>query len=259
MIDVAEYMEVPYLQDMLKYLPIDPLDEDVISYINNITNLVTVNYSFEQYQFAYLGMHLLFMTYVYCTAWKISQIESVRYKDAILFARPYNGREGELKIEDVESIFAYSLIPEKDIVKLFKIIGVDNSKISLVAGLVDIRNDLAHASGKFEIVTDNSFDSQVKAMLSLIENIHSRMYRPIRKWYEEVLLKFCRGEYEGYDDPKDIIVEQMIQSFKLSTNELLICNEMSVRDLILDHQEYTDKLKNFKKIVKKYCQESGCI
>lgn len=121
--DVVDYTEVPYLQEILNYLPIDPADEeDVNNYIQNITNLIAVNYKYGQYQFAYFGLHLLYMTYIYCTAWKIGQIEPERYKDAIVFARPYNGRERDLKIEDADSIFAYSLIPEKDIARLFKII-----------------------------------------------------------------------------------------------------------------------------------------
>lgn len=35
-------------------------------------------------------------------------------------------------------------------------------------------------------------------------------------WYNfktEVLLNLCQGEYDGYDDPKNIISEQIIQSF----------------------------------------------
>ena len=92
MSDVVDYTEVPYLQEILNYLPIDPADEeDVINYIQNVTNLIAVNYKYEQYQFAYFGIHLLYMTYIYCTAWKISQIEPDRYKDAIIYARPYSG------------------------------------------------------------------------------------------------------------------------------------------------------------------------
>ena len=81
----------------------------------------------------------------------------------------------------------------------------------------------------------------------------------IRKWYEQVLLSFCRGEYEGYDNPKDVVLEQMIQSFKLSVNELLVCNEMSVSGLITAHRGYQTKLRNFKKAVTDYCQEMGYI
>lgn len=89
MSEIVDYTEVPYLQEILNFLPINPeYEEDVINYIRNITNLVAVNYKYGQYQFAYLGIHLLYMTYIYCTAWKISQIETVRYKDAIIYARP---------------------------------------------------------------------------------------------------------------------------------------------------------------------------
>lgn len=223
MFDAVDYTEVPYLQEILNFLPINPDDEeDVINYIQNITNVVAVNYKYGQYQFAYFGIHLMYMTYIYCTAWKIGQIEPERYKDAIVFARPYSGREKDLKIEDADSIFAYSIIPEKDIAKLFKIIELDKSQISVVGDLVDTRNDMAHASGKFEILTEESFDVKVSSIFTSMNTIHRCMNKPIRKWYEQVLLSFCAGEYEGYDEPKDIIFEQMIQSFKLSTNELLL-------------------------------------
>ena len=260
MVDTVDYTDVPYLQEILNFLPINPDDEeDVINYVQNITNVVAVNYKYSQYQFAYFGIHLMYMTYIYCTAWKIGQIEPERYKDAIVFARPYSGREKDLKIEDADSIFTYSIIPEKDIAKLFKIFELDKSQISVVSDLVDTRNDMAHASGKFEILTEESFDVKVSSILTSMKMIHRCMNKPIRKWYEQVLLSFCAGEYEEYDEPKDMIAEQMIQSFKLSTNELLICNEMSVNGLITAHRGYQTKLKEFKKVVAEYCQELGYI
>lgn len=258
--DTVDYTDVPYLQEILNFLPINPDDEeDVINYVQNITNVVAVNYKYSQYQFTYFGIHLMYMTYIYCTAWKIGQIEPERYKDAIVFARPYSGREKDLKIEDADSVFTYSIIPEKDIAKLFKIIELDKSQISVVSDLVDTRNDMAHASGKFEILTEESFDVKVSSILTSMKMIHRCMNKPIRKWYEQVLLSFCAGEYEEYDEPKDMIAEQMIQSFKLSTNELLICNEMSVNGLITAHRGYQTKLKEFKKVVAEYCQELGYI
>lgn len=260
MSDIVDYTEVPYLQEILNYLPIDPADEeDVINYIQNITNLIAVNYKYEQYQIAYFGIHLLYMTYIYCTTWKISQIESDRYKDAIIYARPYSGREKEFKIEEPESVFAYSLMPESDIAKIFRIINLDNSQITNVGEYVKTRNEMAHASGKFEIPNEESFDTKAHTLYISIKNIHNKMDTCIRKWYEQVLLSFCKGEYEGYDNPKDVISEQMIQSFKLSVNELLICNEMSVSSLIAANRGYQAKLRDFKQAVSDYCQEMGYI
>lgn len=260
MADAVDYSEVPYLQEILNFLPINPADEeDVSNYIQNITNLVAVNYKYSQYQFAYFGLHLLYMTYIYCTAWKIGQIESERYKDAIVFARAYSGRESELNIEDADSIFAYSLMPEKDIAKLFKIIDLDRSQISGVCDLVDTRNDMAHASGKFEILTEDGFDAKANSIFVSIQSIHRCMDGQIRKWYSQVLLSFCAGEYDDYDEPKAFIVEQMIQNFKLSVNELLVCNEMSVSSLITQHRGYQDKLKNFKKAMASHCEDLGYV
>lgn len=262
MSDVIDYTEaeVPYLEEILNFLPDNPDDEeDIINYVQNLVNLVAVNYKYGQYQFSYFGIHLMYMTYIYCTAWKIGQIESERYKDAIAFARPYSGREKDLKIENASSIFAYSLIPEKDIAKLFKIIELDKSQISAVGDIVDTRNEMAHASGKFEILTEDGFDVKVKSILTSISAIHRRMNKLIRKWYKQVLLSFCSGKFEGYENPKDIIVEQMISSFKLSVNELLICNEMSIRNLETEYPNYQSQLRNFKKALTEYCQEVGYI
>lgn len=258
MSEEVDYTEVPHLQEILNYLPINPDDEeDVGTYIQNIANLIAVNYKYAQYQFAYFGIHLLYMTYIYSSSWKISQIETVRYKDAIVFARPYNGREKDLKIEDADSIFAYSLIPEKDIAKIFKIIDLDKSQISIVGDLVDIRNEMAHASGKFEILTEESFDAKTNSVLTSMKFIQKSMDKSIRKWYRQVLLSYCKGEYKDYTSPTDIIDEQIVQSFKISVNELLICNELSVSDLITEHRDYQTKLKNFKKSMFDYCQKMG--
>ena len=260
MSDVLDYTEVPYLQELLDYLPIDPTDEeDVINYIKNITSLVALNYKYGQYQFAYFGLHLLYMTYIYCTAWKIGQIEPNRYKDAIVFARAYNGREKELNIVDSDSIFSYSLMPEKDIAKIFRIIELNDSQIKVASSLVDMRNELAHATGKFEILTEELFDAKASNIVSSMKCIHNCMDKPIRKWYSQVLLSYCKGEYEGYEEPEDVIIEQMIQSFKLSLNELLICNEMSVSGLITEHRGYQSKLKSFKQSVDDFCKEMGYI
>ncbi|MBO4312306.1 MAG: hypothetical protein J5828_04850, partial [Desulfovibrionaceae bacterium] len=150
-------------------------------------------------------------------------------------------------------------IPEKEIAKLFKLIGLDKSQIYLVKDIVDTRNEMAHASGKFEILTEDTYDIKVSNIISSIETIHVCMKHFIRKWYGQVLISFCKGEYEGYEKPKDFITEQMIQTFKLSTKELLLCKEMSMSNLITEHRGYENKLKTFKKAVVEYCNEAGYV
>ena len=260
MADVIDFTDIPYLQEILDFLPIEPYDnEDIVNYINNISNLIFVNYKYEQYQFSYFGVHLLYMTYIYSTVWKISQIEPQRYSDAIIFARPYSGKEQDFKIDDPQSIFAYSVMPEKEIVKILNIIGLDKPQIGKVCELVNVRNEMAHASGKFDILNEDAFDSKVHNIYISMKNIHRGMENTIKNWYKNILLKYCKNEFENYDNPKDIIIEQMIQSFKLSVNELLICKEASINDLISSNFEFKDKLKEFKRVISEYCQEMGYI
>lgn len=260
MTDIFDSSEVPYLQDIINYLPIDPIDgEDVLTYIENITNLITVNYKYGQYQFAYFGVHLLYMTYIYCTVWKISRILPERYSDAVVFARTYSNREKDMDIDNISTIFQYSLIPEKDISKIFKIIDLDKSQISNVGILVDVRNEMAHASGKFEILTEDNFNVKANTILNSIRNIHNRMDKQIRKWFKQILSNYCMGEFSEYDNIKDVITEQMVQNFKLSMNEILICNEMSIKELVNENSEWEELLKTFKKEILTFCEERGYV
>ena len=242
------------------YLPIEAEDtEDVAAYLKNITNLVALNYKYEQYQFAYFGLHLLYMTYIYFTMWKISKIHTERYNDAVCFARTYSGRNNEIDFENIGSIFEYSLVPEKELPKIFKIIDLNEGQIGIVAGLVDTRNDMAHASGKFELLTEISFDTNANSVHSSIRNIHSCMDEPLRKWYERFLLQLCAGEFADYRDYNDLIFEKMIQGFNLSVHELLLCNEMSLQSLRKEYPHHRNKLRQFEATLKQYCQNSGYI
>ncbi len=258
MIEIDDYVEVPYLQEILNYMPINPIDdEDVLTYIQNITNVILVNYRYEQYQFSYFGVHLLYMTYIYCVIWKIGQILPDRYCDAVIFARPYSGREKDLDMENISSIFNYSLMPEKDISKAFKIIGLDKSQITNVGGLVDIRNDMAHASGKFEILTEESFGSKANAVLTSMRNIHNSMDSQIRMWFQSMLQRYSEDEFVEYENTVDLIEEQMIQKFKLSINDLLICKEMSLKDIITKNRDKKELYETLKNAVTDYCSNLG--
>jgi hypothetical protein len=60
--ETIDFTDVPYLKDLLSYLPIDAMDkEDVNTYLKNITDSILINYANEQYQFAYFGLHLLYI------------------------------------------------------------------------------------------------------------------------------------------------------------------------------------------------------
>ena len=260
MIEPINFADVPYLEELHDYLPIDATDkEDVNTYLKNITDSILINYGNEQYQFAYFGLHLLYMTYIYFSVRKISLILPDRYKDAVVFARPYHGQS--LDFNNLESTFDYSLVAESELPKIFKIIDLDNGQIGKIDGLVDNRNEMAHANGRFAILNEDAFTTAANGIFDSMRNIHNRMDTQIRIWFKDFLLRFCKNEIEGYgdNDIDDIIKEQMIQGFNLSVQELLVCNEMSVRPLIADNPEFRNNLSKFKKTLKEYCEKQSYI
>ena len=57
-------------------------------------------------------------------------------------------------------------MPEKDIAKLFRIIELDASRIAEVGNIVDARNEMAHASGRFKITSQETFEAKIHSILS---------------------------------------------------------------------------------------------
>lgn len=255
---VVDHTAIPFLDEVQGFLPIDAVDkEDIATYIRNIVDLVALNYKYEQYQFAYLGLHLLYMTYIYCTVWKISKVNEARYTDMVVFAKPYHNKK--LDFCNIESVFEYSYVPERELPKIFQLIDLDKAQIGIIGGLVDDRNDMAHASGRFKILTEDSFTIGANAIYTSIKNIHGCMDKQIRLWYQDVLVKYCNEEFEGYSEVNDFIAEQMIQSFYLSVNELLICNTMSIKEIIKGAPDIEDRLIVFKSKLNSYCENAGYV
>jgi hypothetical protein len=180
-----------------------------------------------------------------------------RYQDAVLFARPYHNRE--LDFSDLESTFDYSLVAERELPKIFQIIGLDEGQIGKIGGLVDNRNEMAHANGRFTILTEDAFSASANGICDSVRNIHNRMDGQIRIWFRDFLLQYCDKKFAEYKEVSDIIIEQMIQGFNLSVQELLVCNEMSVKPIVSEESQYKDSLNKFKKSLKEYCEEQGFV
>ena len=88
----------------------------------------------------------------------------------MLFARPYNGKE--VKLEEITSVFEFSKLPEKDIFEFFRLIGLDDSYVKSTKKLIDYRNEMAHATGKIQIYSQETFDNAIDEILSVKKKIH---------------------------------------------------------------------------------------
>jgi hypothetical protein len=252
--DTANLTDVPFLGELLNYLPINSSDKkDVNTYLNNITNAILANYSNEQYQFAYLGLHLLYMTYIYFSVRKVSVVMKDRYEAAAVLLRPYGD------YSNMDSAFGYSEVSESELPRILKIVSLDETQLGKIKRSVKRRNDLVHANGRFEISNEKTFFNYASELCDSTRDIHSRMEGQIRLWFKDFLLKYCNKQFPGYDEINDIITEQMIPEFNLSVQELLVCNEMGVKQIASENPEYKDALNEFTEALKEYCEEQGFV
>lgn len=211
--------------DILNYLPIDDLE--VHDYVGPLLNSALITYEKEQYQFAYFALHLVFMTAIYGFVWKISQFHKEKYEDSLLFARPYNGTSVDFK--NVQSLFAYSKMPEKDIFEFLSLVGLDNSFIKSVKRLIDTRNEMAHASGQIRIATSESFDRAIKELLSILGNIQKKLNNTIKNWYKEELNKIAKNGIDTeFEDAQDYIKSVFVDRLSFSRYDLQTCSECGV-------------------------------
>lgn len=214
--------------EILDYLPIDDLE--VNDYINPLFKSALVTFEKEEYQFSYFALHLIFMTNIYSSIWKIGQFHKERYEDSLLFARPYNGCEVNFK--DIKSVFEFSHLPEKDIFEFFSLIGVENSYIKSIKGLIDTRNQMAHATGKFQISSVENFNSAIRELVSVLENLQSKLNLTIRDWYKGELLHFANNTLaEDYPTLTDYINNVFLNRFGFSKKDLTACYEFGLNKL----------------------------
>jgi hypothetical protein len=214
--------------EILDYLPIDDLE--VNDYINPLFKSALVTFEKEEYQFSYFALHLIFMTNIYSYIWKIGRFHKERYEDSLLFARPYNGCEVDFK--DIKSVFEFSHLPEKDIFEFFALIGVDNSYIKSIKGLIDTRNQMAHATGKFQISSVESFNGAIRELVSVLSNLQSKLNSTIREWYKSELTQYAKNSLPSdYSTITDYINDVFLNDLGFSKKDLSACNEFGLNKL----------------------------
>ncbi len=222
MVDIEQIIDEFY-----SLLPIK--DDEVAQYVSSVFPSIQNSNNNEQYQFSYFGVHLIFMTYVYCIVWQISKLSQNRFMDTAVFARTYNGCEEKLKFHDIKSVFNLSHMPETDIINFLCLLNVDASDIGQARKLVKYRNEMAHANGKIQIASLNEFETAIKEIQSIIKCIEKKMELYIKEYYGNVLRVFLlENEYGDYNNWDDIVNEHLVVELSFSKRQLEYCTNFGL-------------------------------
>src|SRR5712691_2250211 len=122
------------------------------------------------------------------------------------------------------SPFAFSIVPERTMLRFLKLIGCDNGKIGTYAKLVDDRNESAHPNGNIFYSTEAALDAKITEILRVVDEIQSHSKPVIEHCYREFLLQNHDPDEREYPDPADQIREVLIHGNYLSQRDIEICH-----------------------------------
>lgn len=212
-----------FMLGIMNYFPIDKID--IMSgtydpYLYDLQKTVADNYKNGNYQVSFFYSHLIFMSYVYYCVEKAYQLFPERMRDIYYPMNAYAGRRDKPDIENYASVYDFSKIPEKEIFKVFHIIGMEDDTIKRLSKYISDRDDFAHATGKGNI-SDETLAVDIKTIYTNMDALHSGFSSSLKKSYIALLLNLHDELYEYAID----VFYDFISDNSLSIKDLYyLCN-----------------------------------
>jgi hypothetical protein len=205
--------------ELAKYLPLSFKTPKEQEYIEFLWDAFESNYEHKKFQFAFLAYHMLTMSFVYFNIWQIRQARPDDFEKGLIGF----GREFEKNLWEATSPFVFSTVNERTILRMFKLIACDNSKIGAYAKLVDDRNDTAHPNGNIFFSTQAALETKIAEILRVVDEIQTYSKPVIEHCYRNFLLQNHDPEGREYPDAPDQIRELLIHKNYFSQKDIEIC------------------------------------
>jgi len=239
-------------EDALQILNYMPLYETIQEeeYINFLWDAFLTNYEKEKYQFAFIGYHMLFMSFVYFSIWKI---KIHREKD---FAKALIGfnKDCEKNMMDASSPFTFSEINESNIFRFFKLIGCGNDKIGEFTRLVKDRNNIAHSNGNIFFNSQDSLDEKINEVLRCADKIQENIKCITRNTFKDFLKNNWDNNNREWLNDGDQIREILIRDNYFSKNDIEYCLTFDIN--LLNKEKKFPRIKKLFKIFQKEYSEN---
>lgn len=226
-----------FLIELLYYFPIEKTNISAGSYdqyLYDLEKTIIDNYSAGNYQVSFFYAHLVFMSYVYYCVDKAYQLEPRRMKDIYYPINAYNGRKDKPDIEHYSNIYDFSKIPEKEIFKVFYIMGMDDSTIGQLSNYISNRDDYAHATGKGNI-SEEVFQQNIRSIIGNMDILRRLFQQYIKQLYIDFIKTNINIEYKNVEDA----FNDFIYDNSLSIKDIEYLSHIGVKNL----QDSDDQLK----------------
>jgi hypothetical protein len=209
--------------ELANFLPLSfktPSEQDYIAFL---WDAFETNYTNEKHQFAFLAYHMLTMSFVYFNIWQIKQAIPEDFEKSLIGF----GRD-EKALISATTPFSFSIIPERTVLRFFRLIACDNTKIGTYAKLVDDRNDSAHPNGQIYYSTQAALDIKIREVMRVVNEIETHSAPFIARCYLRFLLENNNADDREYPDDTDQIREVFIHGNYLSQKDIEVCASFDI-------------------------------
>jgi len=229
--------------DYLPYLYKSRQEEEYIVFLRDA---FLSNYEEQKYQFAFIAYHMLFMSFIYFSVWKI---KINRGKD---FAKALIGfsKDHENTILKASSPFSLSQIGESRIFRFLKLIGCNNTKIGEFTKIVKARNDISHSNGNIFFNSQDTLDEKIDEVLKSVQEIQDHTKETIVNVFKRFLINSWNSELREFSDDTDQIREMLIHQNYLSRKDIGDCLGYNITSL-----ERNKNISRIRKMFKAFKKE----
>lgn len=216
-------MEEAY--QIFSYLPRHYSNDEQTDYVQYLWKAFENNYENRLYQFSFMSYHMLFMSFVYFTIWKIKSIHPEDFEKISLGFHEC--------IEASSSPFGYSEESESKILQIFKFWGI-SERIGKYKKLIKDRNEIAHSSGNIYYKDQESIGRKISDIIKFCEEIQLKTKSTVEQCYKEFLSTYPSVEDSPYSTLEELVSDQLIGKHYLSDKDIQLCCQCNIVSLSPD-------------------------
>jgi hypothetical protein len=206
--------------ELADYLPVSYRSSSEEAYIRFLWESFESNYESGKFEFSCLAFHLLYMSFVSFSLWRIRHVREQDFKNALIgFQSP---KEADLLNANTPFKF-FEKLKEAEIFRFFKLLGCENHQVGEFAKFLKNRNQVAHPTGTVLFNDQNSIDTEIRKMIREVANIQACMQPVVLEVYGQFLRGSADPDARQYAEPAQEIEINFIHQNYISRRDIEAC------------------------------------
>jgi len=202
------------------YLPVSYRSSSEEAYIRFLWESFESNYESGKFEFACLAFHLLYMSFVSFSLWRIRNVREQDFRNALIGFQ--STKEVDLLKANTPFAF-YEKMKEAEIFRFFKLLGCENHQVGEFSKFLKNRNQVAHPTGTVLFNDQKSIDAEIGKMLREVANIQNHMKPVVLDVYGQFLQESADIDARQYALPEQEIEINFIHQHYISRKDIEFC------------------------------------